>query len=483
MFSYDKEEFISAYNDTESFPNIQAVADYLGITRKIVEHRASDLRKRNYDVIYRGHNNNAGKQHVNQAEFVAAYNDPERFPTLVDIANYLGYTEDTIKRNVHKARDYGYELIDRNNLYHNDPEVVEESARLAASLQKAQDKNRLKNKSFRECVRVENAVEEYSKELVNILKSYRPKSVKKHKSIKDKPMGVIQLSDIHFNEEVELPNNRYNFNMASARIREHIDSAKQYFSAFGITDVYVALTGDLINSPRHADELLMNATNNSKASFIALEILKSALLDLNQSFNLAVASISGNESRLDKEMGYSDPVVSHNFDYTIFNMLSITLDSEGIQFNKSDSPSEVVIDVNGNNVLLLHGHAGLAGGGKNIERGWVDARSRYIDNGISLRYILSGHIHQCHISEYGARSGSTVGNNDYSSKALGLSGRASQNLYLFFRSGKVDSIKVDLQEVDEDSGYDITNVLDEYGTKTKSRLNWKSEKFKAFEYL
>lgn len=479
MQSYDKEEFISAYNDTESFPNIQEVADYLGITRKKVEQRASSLRKSGYDVIYRGHNGNAGKQHVNHAEFVAAYNDPENFPTLVDIANYLGYTEDTIKRNVHRARDYGYELIDRSNLYKNDPEIIEESLRTAKNLQRAQDLNRIKNKTFRERARAENAVEEYSQELVNILKSYRPKAIKKHKSSKNKPVGVIQLSDIHFNEEVELPNNRYNFNMASARIREHVESAKQYFSAFGITDVFVALTGDLINSPRHADELLMNATNSSKASFIGFEVLRNALLDLNRSFNLSVSSISGNESRLDKDIGYADPVASHNFDYTIFNMLVINLESEGIQFNKSDNPSEVVVGINGNNVLLLHGHAGL--GGKNLERGWVDARNRYMDNGINLRYILSGHIHQCHISEYGARSGSTVGNNDYSSKALGLSGRASQNLYLFYEDGRIDSIKVDLQEVDEDSGYDITDFLDEYGTKTKSRLNKGFEKFEAFD--
>ena len=51
-----------------------------------------------------------------------------------------------------------------------DMELIEENVRLAKQKQKAQDKNRIETKSFREYARIENALEEYTKALVTQLK-------------------------------------------------------------------------------------------------------------------------------------------------------------------------------------------------------------------------------------------------------------------------------------------------------------------------
>ena len=51
-----------------------------------------------------------------------------------------------------------------------DKEILQENVSLAKSNQRLQDKNRIKNKAFREDARLENAVEVYNKQLIKVLK-------------------------------------------------------------------------------------------------------------------------------------------------------------------------------------------------------------------------------------------------------------------------------------------------------------------------
>jgi len=69
-----------------------------------------------------------------------------------------------------------------------------------------------------------------------------------------------------------------------------------------------------------------------------------------------------------------------------------------------------------------------------------------------------------------ARSSSLVGTNDYAEKALGLAGRASQNLYIVHQTGGFDGIKIDLQNTDGIEGYDIEDKLIAYNTKSANKV-------------
>ena len=77
-----------------------------------------------------------------------------------------------------------------------DRELLAFNVRLAKQRQGLLDVQRLERKAFREHARVDNAVAAYTRETVL----------------------VVQLSDLHFNERVELPSNRYDFSVASARL-------------------------------------------------------------------------------------------------------------------------------------------------------------------------------------------------------------------------------------------------------------------------
>ena len=345
-----------------------------------------------------------------------------------------------------------------------DHDIVRENVRLSKQKQKAQDKNRILNKSFREHARIENAVEEYSKELIKLFENNDLHKTLNEFKVNNKAVGVLQLSDVHFNELVDLENNKYDFEVASSRIRYFVNRAKMYFKTANITNVVLAMTGDMMNSDRRLDELLNQATNRAKATFLGVDILQQAIIDLNQNFNVTVASIIGNEGRANKEMGWSDIVATDNYDYTIFQCLRYLFRDKSVKFIHGD-PSELVINVAGQNLLMLHGHGSVRG---KLDTAVNQIAGRYSLKGIKIDYVIFGHVHSARVGDNFGRSSSLVGSNDYSEKALNLNGRASQNCYIFHSNGNRDGIKVDLQHTDG-KGYDIDKALEAYNAKSSEK--------------
>ena len=355
-----------------------------------------------------------------------------------------------------------------------DLDLLRENVRYRKEKQKAQDVTRIERKAFREHSRIENAVEEYSKELKKLFeKNKLHKLTKKHK-ISNKAAGVIQFSDVHFNELVNLKNNKYDFKVAAQRCQYFVARAKEYFRMAKITNVVVALTGDLLNSDRRLDELLNQATNRAKATFLSVDIMQQVIVDLNKEFNVSVASVVGNEGRANKELGWSNAVATDNYDYTIYNCLRYLFKDSNINFIDGD-PSEIVINVAGQNLLMLHGHGGLKGG---IEKAINQIMGRYASQGIEINYVIFGHVHSARVGDNYSRSSSMVGANDYSEKALNLTGRASQNCYIFYNNGNRDGIKVDLQNV-SNKGYEIDKSLEAYNAKSANKTEKTETIFKV----
>ena len=345
-----------------------------------------------------------------------------------------------------------------------DLDIVRENVRLSKQKQRAQDQNRIYNKAFREHARIENAVEKYSKELKTLFENNSLSCTTTTHKVNNKAVGVIQFSDVHFNELVNLENNKYDFKVASSRVRHFVNKAKLYFKTANVSNVVVALTGDLMNSDRRLDELLNQATNRAKATFLGVDILQQAILDMSKDFNVTVASIIGNEGRANKEMGWSNIIATDNYDYTIFQCLRYLFRESAVEFVHGD-PSELVINVAGQNLLMLHGHGAIRG---KLETSINQLVGRYSLKGVKIDYVIFGHVHSARVGDNFGRSSSMVGANDYSEKALNLNGRASQNCYVFYSNGNRDGIKVDLQNVDCE-GYDIDASLEAYNAKSHGK--------------
>lgn len=408
---------------------------------------------------------------MNYQDFIEVYNDIERFPFITSVANELNCSPRTVQRNARSLRDLGVSLIDRTNsaARERDEESIKENVRLAKSLQKERDKSRIERKNFREYARIENAVEAINESLVELLKEQSFHIHTKAHPVTEQAVGIVHWSDLHFNEQIDLPHNKFNFDVASKRIRKHVSRAKHYFKGQGISEVVVCCSGDMMNSDRRVGEMLTNAHNRSKAVFLAVDILQQAILDLNEDFNVTVASITGNESRLGKDVHWEGVIAGDNFDFTIHTMLAMLFKGkQGVSFLDCDKePLEKVINVLGSNILLIHGHNGLAA---NLQKRIPIKRGQYSARGIHLDYIICGHCHEAHISDYYSRSSGLPGANAYSENALDLSSRASQNLYIFYADKSHDCIKVDLQSVQDVVGYDFDSSLESYHSKSEEKI-------------
>lgn len=359
-----------------------------------------------------------------------------------------------------KREDFREQLKDFRGYYEADKEIIEKNVSYKMQTQKYMDTNRIERKTFREFSRVSNALEEYNRELVSNLVQLKPFTLQ-NETINNKAVGIIQLSDIHFNELIDIEGNKYDFEIAAKRLKLLAIKAKMYFKSVGISNILIALTGDLMNSDRRLDELLNQATNRAKATLLAFYILEQFICDLNLDFNVTIASVSGNESRANKEQGFSEICATDNYDFTLFNMLKVAFRETKINFTDGNF-AEQVVNVAGNNVLLLHGQSIK----QDFEKTLQQIIGRYSAKGIKIDYILFGHLHSARIGDLGARSSSLCGANAFSEFALDLTSRASQNIAIFYDNKSHDVFKIDLQNTDNIEGYEIIVQLEAYNAKS-----------------
>jgi len=349
-------------------------------------------------------------------------------------------------------------------------DIVSQNIQLAKSKQKFQDFNRIERKSFREHTRVENAVIEYSKSIREAIKENPINFNWKfpNTGYADGSVGIVHLSDLHFNELVDIIGNKYDFKVASQRLKQFSRKIISAFQNRNIKDVYVIFTGDLLNSDRRVDELLSMSTNRANATFIAVKILSQFIIDIAMHYHVKVLSVTGNESRIREDYTQLDSMATDNFDFMIYEMLKLFLEGghPRIEFI-SGNTFEYVLSINGTNILVVHGHRL----GKMTHGDLSKAIAKWVKKGIFIHTVMCGHLHETNITDTLLRTGSLVGNNAYADVGLNLHSRASQNYYIIDANGNLDATKVDLQAIgDENDMYTITDDLDAYNAKSVDKL-------------
>jgi len=363
-----------------------------------------------------------------------------------------------------------------------DKEIVLENVKLAKGKQKGQDLNRIERKSFREDARLENALGEFAKEQLAIYKEHG-KSLKNIKlkpitrSLKSSGVGVMQITDLHGNELVDLPHNKYDFNVMAKRLKLYVTQCLEDFKLKKYKSVAMFFTGDLLNSDRRLDELLNASTNRAKATSLMRYILIQAILEVRDAgFEISIVSVMGNESRNGKEMPFSKEGLSDNYDFMIMDGIKQILEFSGIKgitFGSLDEVEEIV-EVDGNKWLLAHNINKIVDNQKNTQSGI----GRQSLNGNNVVFVIGGHIHATSVGDIGCRSSSMVGANSYSENALNLAGKAAQNYYLC-RDGRINKIVVDLQDIEGIEGYEVISQLEAYNAKSVSKLETNRTIFKV----
>lgn len=339
--------------------------------------------------------------------------------------------------------------------------------KLEKNIQKYRDLNRINNKEKRELFRVVNALEEMNESLIEQLNEISFNIQTPIPEIRNVgTVAIVQISDAHFNELVDLPNNQYDFIIASKRLQKYAYEIKQQCSIKKIKKIVIAMTGDMINSDRRLDEKLSMSTNRTKATLIAVSLLEHFILDLATIAPIDILYVTGNESRVLDEYGFSDLVITDNYDVIIFNMLRLLFrQSKYINFIESN-PVETVLSINGTNILMFHGTTVGVDSQKSIQQ----IIGKYSAKGIVIDYSIFGHVHFANVTDLYARSGSLVGNNVYSDYGINLVTKPSQNLHFISEQKEIQNIRIELLNVDLFKGYPIEDDVEAYNAKSASKL-------------
>ena len=389
-----------------------------------------------------------------------------------EIGSYLGVANKLYERHPYLAkpnqlRSYVKTEVNGQQV---DYETVETNVRLAKQNQALVDRNRIKDKAFREHARIENAVLSYNEALLAELEEHGAALADCPRRTGPLDPGaaalVVHLSDNHFNELVNLPTNRFDFEVAAKRLQLLAQKAKLLGKAYGVERIVVFFGGDLMNSDRRLDELLAMSTNRARATVLAVHLYKQFLMDLRSEFFVDVFGVTGNESRAKENLGWVDVVATDSYDFTIYAMLQAIFDvveDKGMRFHEFQA-NEVVFKLHNETFLGVHGHQVNATDQKKCQA----IIGKYAAKGINVTHILCGHIHASIISDYVSRNASLVGSNAYSEEALGFVSKAAQNIHIVTPQG-LDGFKADLQNVDGVEGYEIISKLAEYNAKSADK--------------
>ena len=390
------------------------------------------------------------------------------------IGSYLGVANELYRRHPGLAKPNQLRSYVKTEIHgpQLDYETIEANVKLAKTNQGLEDRNRIANKAFREHARIENAVTAYSEAILSELQSVGQSlhGCDRRSGALDPSSAVlvVHLSDNHFNELVNLPTNRFDFEVAAKRLQLLAQKTKLLGQAYGAEKVVVFFGGDLMNSDRRLDELLAMSTNRARATILAVHLYKQFLMDLRADFFVDCFGVTGNESRAKDNLGWVDVVATDSYDFTIYNMLQAVFDSvedAGMRFHDFQA-NDVVFRVHNETFLGIHGHQINATDQKKVQA----MIGKYAAKGINITHILCGHIHATVVSDYVSRNASLVGSNAYSEEALGFVSKAAQNVHVVTPQG-LDGVKCDLQNVDGVEGYEIISKLAAYNAKSADRAH------------
>jgi len=432
----------------ESFSSLTEASETLGID-------ASHIGK-----VARGKRNQAGGwawSYLKEDNFVET-------DVLSAIAIGQGINPDEVVGGKYSEDNKGNERVSievKRKAKFSDTELqVEYVQKKAKQLQRKKDELNVVNKHFREYARIENTLTALNEALIEQLTLDTYKPITYEHPVTKGTVLIVQVTDLHLNELVQMPDNKFDFVVAAQRMQMYADKIRIQAKAYNCTEIVVAFTGDILNSDRRLDEKMHMATNRTKASIIASQILYHFLQDINRVANLSLLSVSGNESRINEDFSLSEIAMSDNYDFLIFNMIKLLFKgAKGITFIEGD-PVEQVINVNGSNILLTHGTTIKEG-----QAAMQQVFGKYAAKGILLDYAIFGHIHFTNVTDIYSRSGSLIGNNVYSDRYLNLITKASQVIHAIALDGTIDNIKVGLQYADAYEGYDIQDDINAYNSK------------------
>jgi len=219
---------------------------------------------------------------------------------------------------------------------------------------------------------------------------------------KKKKTALLMISDIHIGEIVKkedtLGLNEYSTEIAKKRIdtlfKKCIDNCKE----LNVSDIVVALGGDLISGIIH-EEILRNSDDSLTKIIIGLaDYLAQHIRELTKYFNsIKVYSVVGNHGRVLAGKPYYANYSELNFETLILNFMQRELKNVVEEFVLPEGLF-TIFNVMGKTICLTHGHIFKGGNGFQVVPNTVSRDSAKLVGMIEMTskrvdYFIIGHFH------------------------------------------------------------------------------------------
>ena len=415
------------------------------------------------------------KYDLHRDKTIELYAEYKSGASKVEIDTYTGYDMYTFEqfwsyinttdiRNIFKKTPVEYaedetQIINPTELSKVRKDAVTYKAKLNAE-------RNLFNKQLREL----SSLEELNKEVIDGLSKLKPITMYIDKNVqpqqKTNDILVLSIGDWHLGEiSGEFKDTGFDMEIASRRLKKYAEYIKKEIVQNGITKVVIMCGGDICNNVTLLSKRLLQTSNRAVTTIMAVVLLQHLIKDIySVCQNITFAGVGNNESRYDEDYFEDEYLITNCADYVVYNMLEIIFkDIPTIKFLGGRN-CEKIVQINGQNVLLTHG---VSCGKGDVEKNVQQMISRYSVKGVDIRYVLLSHIHCTRNSNYFSRHGSLCSGNAYSNTTLNLQTRASQNVLYISENGDIQSIMVDLENIDNIKGYDISNEVKKFNLRPR----------------
>ena len=272
---------------------------------------------------------------------------------------------------------------------------------------------------------------------------------------------VVQLSDVHFGALIPDGERRRGFSLAVAakRLRLYAQQVLNFQLATGAQELTIALTGDLFDSrmgKERTDKLANSECSQQEAIAVGTDLTIAFIKELVESEafgKVRICGVTGNEGRFTKDVTYGRTTAVENADTTLNQCLVRAFSGSDVELDFD--PLTKVFEVQGERILLIHGHAPGFKHNSRQARGHVLERHR-------ATFGICGHVHETMVDGSWARSASLCGTDDYADHGLQVGSRASQNL-IHVLNGRLNVISLDLENPGDIEGYPMLDYRGVFG--------------------
>ena len=253
---------------------------------------------------------------------------------------------------------------------------------------------------------------------------------------------ILHITDFHIGYVIDnCKGNYYNWEIANKRVDKLISECYKYIELYGITDIHVVNTGDVIEQNyMRPNQSQFCEFNQSEQINKAIQIIYRLLCALAKYTNVEYDSIYGNHDRMngDKKANLDGDNAEVIIREQLKTYVEITNNKRVTVVDRKHSDKEIVKNINGLKCKFIHGEDSTKDGKRAIKNE-ISIDNQFYD------VLFKGHLHNFNIeSENNGRyivyTGCLSGYNDYSVK-FGSATFASQTICIVDDGGKVELIK------------------------------------------